>query len=444
MATPRHAAFALLLIVTGAQADVPSAGSSFAMRLQNSANSTNRGSGDLLFWGLFDPVPPASQPGATVWSFTSQCPLNTTCSLSVSGAGWVRQRILERDFSVGELQYYASRAYNPSLVGPWSIWLSTDAAFTSGTNKVIATPGVGDVAAMPYVQSLALQSTGLTPTVSWSLPGSTASIDQVLVRVFDNAKPITSISRTPNSPHTTQQSDLIFSQKVSVGSSFTLPANLLQYGNSYSVAVVLDHLRPDQSVVSRSQSFFDYTPINPATLVGAPSNIVLPTMDPISNLTGPEQGPLYRFHVDAVSPDALTYIDPAYASGFEYRIGAGDPNFKSVQIASLLGDGLYEVYTWTGSGWTLARTGLAAGERYEFGTGGVDRFQIRGIEASAEVSAFDPSAFVTGVSFTAHGSFTGTMQAMVAVPEPATIALWCGGLTLLALRRRPGVRAEQR
>ncbi|WIT11299.1 PEP-CTERM sorting domain-containing protein [Paucibacter sediminis] len=439
------AATALLAVIATAQADLPSAGASFAMRLQNSANSTNRGSGDLLFWGLFNPEAPPSEAGATVWSFAAQCPLGISCAASVSGAGWVRQRILARDFSTQPLQYYGARAYDPNLTGAWNIWLSTDSSFASGTRTIVAAPPVGAVAAMPFVQSMSLQSAGLTPTVSWTLPASATSIDQVQVRVFDNSHQIPSISMTPTSPGSTQQSDVIYTQTVASGQSLTLPAGLLQYGTSYSLAISLDHLRGDHSVQSRSQSFFDYTPIDPASLVGAPTNIALPTLSPVANVVGAEQGPVYQFHVDSVSADAVTFIDPAIASGFDYRTGIGDPNFKSVQIASQVGDGLYEVYLWDGSAWTLAQAGLAAGAGFDFvaagHAGGVDRFQIRGIEPSAELSAFDPTAFVTGLTFTGTGSFTGTMQAIVAVPEPATLALWLAGFGLLGLARRKALRS---
>jgi hypothetical protein len=84
---------------------------------------------------------------------------------------------------------------------------------------------------------------------------------------------------------------------------------------------------------------------------------------------------------------------------------------------------------------------LAAGTSFDFTAngfaGGVDRFQIRGIEASANVNAFDVTGFVTGLSFVAEGSFTGTMQAITtAVPEPATYWLWLAGAGALLARRR--------
>jgi hypothetical protein len=66
----------------------------------------------------------------------------------------------------------------------------------------------------------------------------------------------------------------------------------------------------------------------------------------------------------------------------------------------------------------------------------VDRFEIRGIEPSANVNAFDVTGFVTGLTFVADGSFTGTMQA-ITVPEPATYLLWLvGSGALLGWRRR--------
>ena len=67
--------------------------------------------------------------------------------------------------------------------------------------------------------------------------------------------------------------------------------------------------------------------------------------------------------------------------------------------------------------------------------GGVNSFRVLGIETSAGLDPFDPTAFVTGLSFVAMGAFTGTMTPITQfVPAPATwLLLAAGGL---ALRRR--------
>jgi hypothetical protein len=289
---------------------------------------------------------------------------------------------------------------------------------------------------------MTVSGAGLTPTISWTLPGSTPDgIDQMRIRVQDLSHPVTVESRY-GVPRSFEQADLVWQSPVLGTASFQLPGGVLNYGASYSIGIDLSHTRADGTVASRSTSYFDFTPIDPSTLPGDVGKIALPTLTPVPTTSGLLGGPVYSFKVDDVGPVHVTFIDPVVATGFSYRTGAGDPNFKVVQVASNVGDGLYEVWTWNGGSWQQAVGGLAAGASFDFTAhgfaGGVDRFEIRGIEAAANVNAFDVTGFVTGVSFVADGSFTGTMQAITtAVPEPATYALWMAGAgALLAWRRR--------
>ncbi|HEY4959049.1 MAG TPA: PEP-CTERM sorting domain-containing protein, partial [Caldimonas sp.] len=81
-------------------------------------------------------------------------------------------------------------------------------------------------------------------------------------------------------------------------------------------------------------------------------------------------------------------------------------------------------------------------QQYFFGTGGVSDFTITGIETSAGLDPSNPTAFITGLTFSGNGDFTGTMtpltELVAGVPEPETYALMLGGFALLAsiTRRR--------
>jgi hypothetical protein len=438
-----------------ALAQAPVVSNVFALRQQNSANSSNLATGDILFWGANSVVP------TTSWGFTRQCPTGADCSSGPNDPDYIRQTLYFRPFEWLPTQYFASRPYSAALTNPWRLLLSSDPAFPNDPAKstFVNTPAVGSVASMPFVDSMTVSGTGLTPTVSWTLPTSMPgglTVDRVQLRVFDKSQPVTVTSRSPSLTNTFQQDNLIFTSDVLPASqtSFTLPSSWqtpagtrsLQFGRSYSMAIALDHLRPgDASPDSRSQSFFEYTPIN---LPGI-SEIHLPTAVPVPTTSGLIAGPLYQFNVASVSPNAVTFIDPFVATGFTYTTGAGDPNFKSVKIATDAGDGLYDLWRRDGADWVLVKTGLATGESFDFVADGgladgVSSFQVRAIETSAGLSPFDMTAFVTGLSFVAEGRFTGTMQAITveiaAVPEPGTLALWLAGLGVAgtAARRRRG------
>ncbi|WP_077035257.1 PEP-CTERM sorting domain-containing protein [Pelomonas sp. KK5] len=429
---------ALLLACSGLVASAaPSATQLFATRQQNSANSNNFATGDILYWGANSVTPDTS------YAFTRQCPSGASCT-SPSDPDYIRQAIYDRPFTTSPTQYFASRPYSASLTGAWTLVLSSDPSFpgtSTGLTTVVNTPAVGDVALMPYVHSMSITGAGLTPTISWTLPATTpVAVDQVRIRIYDNTNRITTTSRTPSFPNQFTQADSIFASPVLApdASGYALPAGLLAYNTDYSIAVSLEHKRADGSVDSRSLSYFDFTPVD---LPGAP-NVALPTFAPVPTTSGATAGPLYGFQVADVGPDHVSFIDPLVASGFSYVKGAGDPNFKSVTIATNAGDGLYDVYVKVAGNWTLARSGLAANEAFEFGVGGVDSFEIRGIETEAALNPFSVTAFITGLSFVSDGSFTGTMQAIVvdtaAVPEPAPLAMLLGGGSLLGglLRRR--------
>lgn len=429
------------LLAQAAEAAAPTGDIPFNLRVNNSANSGNRATGDIIVWGIQNVQPPSDMPGAYVYGTSVTCPIGLTCDNIATDPDWLKQRLFERDMTTLPHQYYASRPYDSSLTGPWRIYLSTSASFASDTS-LYQTPALGNVGPMPFVSSMTVSGSGLTPSVSWTLPASTpASIDQIRVRVFDNSHPVVVESRT-GAPFSFLQADQIFQSAALASANYTLPSGLLSYGSSYSIAIVLNHLRADGSTASNSASYFDFTPINPATLPAGVSNIALPTVVPVPTTAGLLAGPVYRFNVAEVAPDHITFIDPVVATGFSYQTGAGDPNFKSVQVASNVGDGFYEVWAWDGGQWAEVAGHLAAGASFDFTAhgfaAGVDRFEIRGIEATAGLNAYDLTAFVTGLSFVANGSFTGTMQAITteAVPEPATWALWLGGAAALLAWRR--------
>jgi hypothetical protein len=134
------------------------------------------------------------------------------------------------------------------------------------------------------------------------------------------------------------------------------------------------------------------------------------------------------------------YVDPAVALGYDFVItGAGSPSFQSVVLPNI-GDGHFDLLLWNGTEYVMTAE-LEAGEVYDFGAGGVRGFRVTGIEASAGLDPSDPTAFVTGLTFTGTGDVSMTQTALV--PEPSTYALMLVGLLGVgvgAARRRPAGR----
>ena len=150
----------------------------------------------------------------------------------------------------------------------------------------------------------------------------------------------------------------------------------------------------------------------------------MPDVSQVANL--PYVSPyVFNFNVTGVSNSHTTFIDPDVAVGYDYAIGAGDPNFASVLLPQV-GDGQYALHLWNGANRVYSRD-AQAGETLDLGPGGVSRFRVTGIEASANIAPDDATASVTGLTFTGEGNFTGTMIPIVPVPEPASWALALDG-----------------
>jgi len=86
---------------------------------------------------------------------------------------------------------------------------------------------------------------------------------------------------------------------------------------------------------------------------------------------------------------------------------------------------------------------IAPNMQFFFPEGGVDAFDVTGIDPSANLDPGNVTAFITGLTFIGDGDFTGTMTPIIedlaATPEPAALLLWgstMGGLGLTARRRR--------
>ena len=157
---------------------------------------------------------------------------------------------------------------------------------------------------------------------------------------------------------------------------------------------------------------------------GSPENPLLPEEDDTPDV--------FDFTFEVTEPSTPIFIDPIVAIGYDYVVHDG-PNVASVILPSI-GDGVFDLYGWEGGDYTNFLGSVNAGVEFDFGSLGVDRFRVSGIEVEAGLDPTDSTAFITGLTFVSAGtvdiSQTPISIEVAAVPSPSTLPLI--GLGLLA------------
>ena len=345
----------------------------FHFRDNRSANTAIWGFGDNLTYGVHYVVP--NGDGGTTGSATQ---------------GTITTPLVFEPFSTTPNQFDYSIQYNSSLTGEWTL------TFENGPDTAtIQTPPVGTAPQLPFAASVAISGSGSNPTFTWPFPESYEP-DGIRIQIWDLE------NRLPSGI-----ADVIHVSTLSgTATSYTVPTVLssgktLEQGHLYSLEITfaLTHgeaLGDNTTLLSRSRSFFNFVPMP----VDSPPNVFLPIVIP-----GPV--PVYSFKAP-VDPGQMIFIDPVVAIGYEYAIGAGDPNFASVKLPNGIGNSLYDLYLFNGYKYFF-KARLNGGVPYNFGRRGVDRFLILGIEKEAGLDPNNPTAFITGLTFTRSGEFSGTM-----------------------------------
>ncbi|MDN3275970.1 PEP-CTERM sorting domain-containing protein [Frankia sp. RB7] len=309
--------------------------------------------------------------------------------------------------------------------------------FTNGQDSATATtPGVpANLQQLPFASNVQIGGSGLTPTLSWT--NTAANINAVAVRIRDNGV---------NAQISTGgfKADLISVQYFNPQTTtYTVPQGLLTAGHEYSLEI--DQLQtrtafnPNASAgatfvstLNQSRSFFDFS----ASANGfQQSSVFLPTVSVQAN-----GSPSYSFDISTHAGQTY-YIDPQFASGYNFHIGSTGPNFESVLLPVLNGTSSYTIILPDGSTFVVQPGSVFDFTDLAAWVNGVAGFRVLGIDPSSAVNPFDPNAFVTGLTFVADGQFTGTMDPIytAAVPEPSTWAMMiCGlfGTGFFASRRK--------
>ncbi len=309
--------------------------------------------------------------------------------------------------------------------GPWTL------AFSNGadTTRTTVTLPAGATQA-PFVNTITLSGTSANPTFTWAPPPG-AVANGYRINIYDKALITNTNSGQVSS---TNLAPTVTSHTVTAA-DFTVPGYAFQLNHNYSIEISLIQTKDGAStnlgndnLKAIARVYADFTP--------TPGN------GPIVNLPVTLANGSFQFNI-AVVPGQTYFIDPAVAIGYDYAIGAGNPNFASVLLPTGIGDGLYDIFGFEGSGNSLLLAHDWAGGRvFDFNGLGLSRFRVGGIEASAGLDPASTTAFVTGLTFESAGLFTGTqtplsLDVAAAVPEPANWALLLVGLGLAgAITRR--------
>jgi hypothetical protein len=309
--------------------------------------------------------------------------------------------------------------FTSTRLDPWLL------RFTNGGDSltVLGPSLAGADKTVPFPASVTLSGSGLTPTISWTLPAGFTP-DSFRVAIYDRNQFVANGTN-----------DVIHVADIPASaSSYTIPLALssgqhLGVGGNYTINLQLVETRNHvpftfSDILHRSSSFFDFTPLSGSN----PPDVALPTV-----VSG-----VYNFNVGNVGPTSTTFIDPDVAIGYDYAIGAGNPNFASVLLPNV-GDGQYALdYLVNGQ---AVHSLLAHDMQFFFPQGGVGAFRVSGIETSAMLDPANVTAFITGLTFAANGEFTGTMTPLTefvpgAVPEPTTVMLMLAGVAMIGTRRK--------
>lgn len=416
-------ASALLLCVTAASASVVTVSGTFNFLDNRSANSINLGAGVFKTFGAHAAAADGNDAGTT-----------GTATQGIHGV-----TLNYEPFNVDPQHFVASRPAGSVPNGQW------DLTFTNGsdTNATKKTPGLAGATLIPFVSAMSISGSGSAPTLSWTLP-SGAPINAQSMTIRDTTDLIGQGGVGGGGV-----ANVVYSQDITGATSFTIPTALnLDPTKLYSVELDLRQLRNTSgqnvlhNTLSESRSFFDFQ-LLPAS---APANVFLPTVD-----TSNPALTVYQF-TQIPTTDGTIFIDPAVAIGYDYQIGAGDPNFASVLLPTV-GDNLFQLYLWdsTNSEWVDSHQVLKGGAPFDLtsiDSNGLDRFRILGIEMSALLDPNNATAFITGLTFMpgGNGTFSGTMTPITAetTPLPAALPLFAsglGGFGLLGWRRRKRKKA---
>lgn len=382
-------------------------------------NNLNFTTGERIRYGAFV----TSTANGNSLSIIQSTVTGTASTTNLSTGQTVNRNLFYNGSPVVGGLFTGTVAFNPNLTGAWTM------SFSDG----VGAPAVRTAAAIrqgavqtPFAQSITLSGTGNAPTFNWAPPAGT-TVNGYRINLFDRAQ-----------VSTVNPSGQILSQNFAPSvTSFSpnnatpgLPAGYMFNTTSrYSIEISTLQTRDGSNSVSslNNANVYALSRVYADFQINNTGNVQVNL--PVAFING-----AYVFNM-AVQPNVVYFIDPEVTTGYRYAVGNGNPNFASVILPSLQA-APYQLSYMFGS--SLFELLLAGGMQYFFPLGGVDAFTVKGIDPALGLDPSNPLAFITGLTFTHAGQFTGTQApivTMVAVPEPASLALLVAGLFGLTLVR---------
>lgn len=344
-------------------------------------------------------------------------------------------------------------AAGDGLLGNWTLKVSNPSSPNSP--QFFTTPSIANAPALGFVSSprVTYSQTG-QPTLHWENPGDVASVIDVEIqdlsvpREYFGIPPSEYVGFAPIVHQATRQIPGAFTPLPGDSTSYEVPLTFssgLSLDPGHLYAAVIDRDLYERQTIEgaeydvllvRSRTFVNFSGGPVAGFPEPPSEVYLPIVGGDPDAGRPE----FDFVIRELGPGRY-FLDPDVAVGYEYVTGEGNPNFASVMLPDV-GDGRFDLYLVDPTSGEFVRIAeLLAGDEFVFAGDGVSRFQIRGIETSAALDPQDPSAFVTGLTFSGPGDFTGKMIPLtVAIPEPSTWVQFGVGVVLMAWLIRRGSR----
>jgi hypothetical protein len=425
------ASASLITLVIPAKAATISITDPFLQYYDVGPNNLSFSSGDFVRYGATS-VTPNGSAGTTGTATTT----NVT-----TGATITRNMVFDGspavpNFYSGLLGISPTTNVNPAnLTNPWNLTFNNAGTTpTSATATLSLAPGAGII---PFVSSVTLSGTAAAPTFSWTPPAGTAvqgyriniyqnNLEVITNGAVTNSGQVTSRNLGPGvTSYTVTSTDFTHGVALTPNTQYTIEISALETRNGSTTNL------SNNNVSSLSRVYSNFQVLNSGAL--PPVNL------PTTTVSGNQV--TYGFSM-TVAPGVTYNIDPAIATGYIYQIGLGNPNFASVTLPNIGNSGPYGLYLWNGTSFAFDLN-LAAGQLFNFGGNGVDRFEVLGIDPNLGLDPNNPTAFITALTFTGAGNFTGTMTPVTtdvsAVPEPSTWAMMIlgfAGIGFMAYRRK--------